>query len=447
MLHTIAAIASPYGKGAIGIIRVSGKDAISTIESIFKGKKLSQVSPNTIHYGHIISHERLIDQVMIAVYHGPKSYTGEDMVEIFTHGGMLITKEVLDAVLSLDIDPAKPGEFTERAYLNGKLDLLQAESVMDMIEADHHYALEIAKKGLFSELSKKIDAYRNQIMSIIAHIEVNIDYPEYESEYALTHQTLIPLLEAITKEMHTLYQESKKTKLIKEGIKTAIIGKPNVGKSSLLNALIREEKAIVTDIPGTTRDVVEGNLSIQGITLKLLDTAGIRETLDKVESIGIEKSKKVIEEADLILFMFDISLPLDELDHTLLESVTHKPHIIIGNKKDLGVQQVSIQPDVIISARGKDNLDTLESIILSRFELGNLESRDLNFLSSERHIELVLKTLQYLHQALDNAKNNEVVDVIQLDLRLAWEALTDISGSKYHESLVDDMFRRFCLGK
>jgi tRNA modification GTPase len=400
-----------------------------------------------MHYGEIVSNQNFIDQVMVAVYHGPKSYTGEDMVEIFTHGGILVTKAVLDAVLSTGIDEAKPGEFTERAYLNGKMDLLQAESVMDMIEADHYYALEIAKKGLNSELSKRINQYRERIMSIIAHIEVNIDYPEFESEYALTQNELIPSITTLKNDIETILNESKKTKLIKEGIKTAIVGKPNVGKSSLLNTLIKEDKAIVTDIAGTTRDVVEATFALKGITLKLLDTAGIRDTLDQVESIGIEKTKKTIKEAQLILFIHDVSEPYDVYDSTLLDFIKETPHIIIGNKKDLGIHEKSLKSDVLISTKTKDSLEQLEESIIKKFELGNLETRDLNFLSNQRQIELLTQTLNHLNQALENSKQNVVVDVIQLDLRHAWEALTDISGSKYHESLVEDMFRRFCLGK
>lgn len=447
MLQAIAAIATPFGKGAIAIIRVSGKDSIAHIQTIFKGKNLLKAKSNTMHHGKITLHDHAIDEVMVAVYHGPKSYTGEDMVEIFTHGGILVTEQVLQAVLSLPIERALPGAFTERAYLNGKLDLLQAESVMDMIEADNQYALEIAKKGLFSELSVKMQSYRDVIMSLIAHIEVNIDYPEYESEHALTHTSLIPNMTSIRDHIDVLMQESMKNKLIKEGIKTAIIGKPNVGKSSLLNALINEEKAIVTHIPGTTRDIVEAKLNLDGITLQLLDTAGIRETLDVVEQIGIERSERALSDADLILFLLDASEPSDTFDVRLLERIKHKPHLIIGNKMDLNIYHASHKADIYISTKTKENLNQLKDQILKKLHIEAIETRDLNYLSNQRHLDLLFKTLKHLNEALNNARSNEVIDVIQLDLRHAWEALSEISGTTFHESLVEDMFRRFCLGK
>lgn len=447
MLQAITAIATPFGKGAIAIIRVSGKDSITHIQTIFQGRNLSKAKPNTMHHGKIVLNGQTIDEVMVAIYHGPKSYTGEDMVEIFTHGGILVTEQVLQAILTLPIERALPGAFTERAYVNGKLDLLQAESVMDMIEADNKYALEIAKKGLFSELSIKMQSYRDMIMSLIAHIEVNIDYPEYESEHALTQTSLIPNITSLRDSMDVLMRESIKNKLIKEGIKTAIIGKPNVGKSSLLNALINEEKAIVTHIPGTTRDIVEAKLNLDGITLQLLDTAGIRETLDVVEQIGIKRSERALNEADLILFLLDASEPSDTFDVSLLERIKDKPHLIIGNKMDLNIHHKSHQADIYISTKTKENLNQLKDQILNKLHIEAIETRDLNYLSNQRHLDLLSKTLKHLNEALDNAMKNEVIDVIQLDLRHAWEALSEISGTTFHESLVEDMFRRFCLGK
>ena len=447
MLQAITAIATPFGKGAIAIIRVSGKDSITHIQTIFQGRNLLKAKPNTMHHGKIVLNGQTIDEVMVAIYHGPKSYTGEDMVEIFTHGGILVTEQVLQAILTLPIERALPGAFTERAYVNGKLDLLQAESVMDMIEADNKYALEIAKKGLFSELSIKMQSYRDMIMSLIAHIEVNIDYPEYESEHALTQTSLIPNITLLRDSMDVLMRESIKNKLIKEGIKTAIIGKPNVGKSSLLNALINEEKAIVTHIPGTTRDIVEAKLNLDGITLQLLDTAGIRETLDVVEQIGIKRSERALSEADLILFLLDASEPSDTFDVSLLERIKDKPHLIIGNKLDLNIHHNTHQADIYVSTKTKENLNLLKDQILKKLHIEAIETRDLNYLSNQRHLDLLSKTLKHLNEALANAMKNEVIDVIQLDLRHAWEALSEISGTTFHESLVEDMFRRFCLGK
>ena len=443
---TIAAIATPYGKGALSIIRVSGTQAIVEMNKIFKGKDLLTVQPNSIHYGKIYDEHRFVDEVMVAVYHAPKTYTGEPMVELFGHGGMLVTEDVLKTILTLDIEEAKPGEFTERAYLNGKIDLIQAESIMDMIEAEHEYALSIAKHGLQSNISKKINQFRTQIMNWIAHIEVNIDYPEYESEYALGHETLKPELKTFLKTLENVLVESKRNKLIREGIKTAIVGKPNVGKSSLLNALLNEDKAIVTHIPGTTRDVVEGKISLHGTTLHLLDTAGIRKTDDHVESIGIQKSKQMIDQAQLVIFVVDASETLTKDDHELYELIQNKPHVIVGNKVDISKTTLPFE-SIDISAKNRQGLEQLETSILNLFALENIETRDMNYLSNQRQIELLEDATTYVKQAIETIEGHLPIDMVQLDLRHAWEALSDISGARYHESLVDDMFRKFCLGK
>lgn len=443
---TIVAIATPYGKGALSIIRVSGDLAVVEINKIFKGNDLTKVKPNTIHYGKIYDKNTFVDEVMIAIYHAPKSYTGEMMVEIFGHGGIIVTEHLLQTILKLSIEEAKPGEFTERAYLNGKLDLIQAESIMDIIEAEHEYALSIAKHGLQSNISKKIKAFRTQIMNWIAHIEVNIDYPEYESEYALGHETLNPQIETFLKQINEVLIESRRNRLIREGIKTAIVGQPNVGKSSLLNAWINEEKAIVTQIPGTTRDVVEGKIQLKGLSLHLLDTAGIRHTEDHVESIGIEKSKQVIKDSQLVILVVDASQGLLENDKILLEQIGVKPHMIVGNKVDLGKKELPLD-SIYISAKDKTGIDTLETAILKRFSLENIETRDMNFLSNQRQIGLLESAKDHIEKALINIQAEVPIDVVQLDLRHAWEALSDISGERYHESLVDDMFRKFCLGK
>lgn len=444
--HTIAAIATPYGKGALSIIRVSGERAIAEVNKVFKGKDLTKVAPNTIHYGKIYHNDTFIDEVMIAIYHAPKSYTGEMMVELFCHGGVLVTEDVLTTILSLNIEEAKPGEFTERAYLNGKLDLIEAESIMDVIEAENEYALKIAKHGLQSNISKKINAFRTKIMDWIAHIEVNIDYPEYESEYALGHGTLKPQLNAFFQELNDVLLESKKNRLIREGLKTAIVGKPNVGKSSLLNALLNEEKAIVTHIPGTTRDIVEGKITLKGVYLHLLDTAGIRHTEDHVESIGINKSKQLIQEAQLVIFVVDASRPLTSEDHELYERIQNKPHIIVGNKVDVDKHDHPFNM-IHVSAKEKTGLHVLETSILKLFSLEDLESRDMNYLSNQRQIKLLEMAKDHIEKSIETIHAELPIDMVQLDLRHAWEALTDISGARYHESLVDDMFRKFCLGK
>lgn len=445
-LSTIAAIATPFGKGAISIIRISGNDAITLSSKIIKNNGLLNLKPNQMIYTQIIENKIVIDDVMVTIYKAPKSYTGEDMVEIFCHGGIQVTQNVLNAFLRLDIELAKPGEFTERAYLNQKLDLIQAESVMDLINAENDLQIKLAQNGLQLVISNKIKSFKEKIMSWITHIEVNIDYPEYESENQITQDYLKPQLNEFINEIKLSLKESNKNKWIVNGIKTAIIGKPNVGKSSLLNALIKEEKAIVTNIPGTTRDMIEGYINIHGIKLHLIDTAGIRNSEDMIERIGIEKSKQMIEKSELIIFVVDQSQPMDEEEKTLLETISHKPHILVGNKSDISDNQSGI--DVVsLSAKSSINLNLLEAEIQKLFELGNLESRNLEFLSNERQIQLLEKCYQHLNQAMSSTKNNLPIDMIQLDLRDAWEALSDITGQRYHESLVDDMFRRFCLGK
>ena len=443
---TIAAIATPYGKGAISIIRISGSEAITLSSNLFKNNHLENLKPNQMMHTQIIENNKIIDDVMVTTYKSPKSYTGEDMVEIFCHGGIQVTQNVLNAVLRQNIKLAKPGEFTERAYINKKLDLIQAESVMDLINAENDLQIKLAQAGLQSIISKKINHYKEKIMSWITHIEVNIDYPEYESENEITQAYLKPQLIDFVKEIHVSLKESNKNKWIVNGLKTAIIGKPNVGKSSLLNALIKEEKAIVTNIPGTTRDVIEGYINVNGIKLHLLDTAGIHKSEDMIERIGIEKSKQAIDQAELIIFVVDQSKPIDDEEKELLSSIANKPHIIVGNKNDISDNQSGINV-ISLSAKSSNNINLLEEEIKKRFELGNLETRDLEFLSNERQIQLLDKCESHLKQALVSTNNNLPIDMIQLDLRDAWEALSDITGQRYHESLVDDMFRRFCLGK
>lgn len=443
---TIAAIATPFGKGAISIIRISGNDAIPLSSKIFKNNMLLNLKPNQMTHTQVIENNVIIDDVMVTIYKAPKSYTGEDMVEVFCHGGIQVTYNVLNAFLRQNIELAKPGEFTERAYLNQKLDLIQAESVMDLINAENDLQIKLAQKGLQSVISNKINSFREKIMSWITHIEVNIDYPEYESENQITQDYLKPQLSDFINEIKLSLNESNKNKWIVNGLKTAIIGKPNVGKSSLLNALIKEEKAIVTNIPGTTRDVIEGSINISGIKLHLLDTAGIHHSVDAIERIGIQKTKEVIDKAELIIFVVDQSKEVDEEEKALLKSIEHKPHLIVGNKNDISDNQSGL--DVIsLSAKSSSNLHLLEDAIKKLFELGDLESRDMEFLSNQRQISLLEKCYQHLNQAMISTNNCLPIDMIQLDLREAWEALSDITGQRYHESLIEDMFRRFCLGK
>jgi tRNA modification GTPase len=444
---SITALATPYGKSAIAIIRVSGPNALEDVSKVFKGRSLQEVAPNTMIYGHITSKQHeIIDEVMVAVYHAPKSFTAENMVEIFTHGGMFIVHKVLERLYEVGIEQAKPGAFTERAYLNGRLDLVQAEAVMDMIEAEHDEALKIAHAALQKNVSKRIQSFREHILNWIAHIEVNIDYPEYEEASQLTQDVLKPQIQALIQTFEHELQEAKRNLRMKQGIQTAIIGKPNVGKSSLLNAWLKEDKAIVTHIPGTTRDIVEGHIELKGTTLHLLDTAGIHETEDTVETIGIQKSKQAIEEAELILLVVDQTKPLDDKDEYLLSLVTSKPHLLIGNKKDLLTNQTG-HSLISISAMKQEGIELIEAAILELFDLNHLDQRPVHFLSNQRHIDLIQHAIQDLHQALTSIEQSLPIDVVQLDLRSAWEHMSDILGARFHEALTDNMFRRFCLGK
>ncbi len=335
-LENIAAIATAFGTAGISVIRISGDTAISEFNKIFKGKDLTKVKSHTVHYGHVLNEDRsILDEVMVTVMKAPRSFTAENTVEVSTHGGILITQKVLDRILDMDIRLAEPGEFSERAYLNGRIDLVEAESIMDLIHAKSEKALKIANLGVQKETSKLIRNLRSKLLTIIAQIEVNIDYPEYDDAIIMSKEIIKPKTEELILEINDLLKESEKNQLIRDGVKTAIVGKPNVGKSSLLNALLNEEKAIVTDIEGTTRDTIEAYINVSGVTLKLIDTAGIRETEDVVEKIGVNRSKKAISEAELVLLVLDQSKAISKEDKDLLDLTKDKKRLIIANKSDL----------------------------------------------------------------------------------------------------------------
>ncbi|MFA6988227.1 MAG: tRNA uridine-5-carboxymethylaminomethyl(34) synthesis GTPase MnmE, partial [Acholeplasmataceae bacterium] len=354
---TICAISTAYGTAGISVIRVSGDEAIEKVNQIFKGKNLLKVDSHTIHYGHIMgSDNKEIDEVMVAVLRNPRSFTTEDMVEISTHGGILVTQKVLKRLLSIGVRMANPGEFTERAFVSGRIDLAESEAVMDLINAKNDNAMKLALNALKGETSKLINDLRDKLLGIIAIIEVNIDYPEYDDTVEMTNQLVKPEIEDFIKALDEILKGSNKGRLLKEGVSTAIIGKPNVGKSSLLNALLNEERAIVTSIAGTTRDTVEASINIGGITLNLIDTAGIRETSDLVEKIGIDRSKKAINQAELVILVLDLSASLSKEDEILLELTKHKRRILVGNKKDLGYK-LELKDIIPLSALTKDNLD------------------------------------------------------------------------------------------
>ncbi len=443
---TICAISTAYGTAGISVIRVSGDEAIEKVNQIFKGRNLLKVDSHTIHYGHIIgSDNKEIDEVMVAVLRNPRSFTTENMVEISTHGGILVTQKVLKRLLSVGVRLANPGEFTERAFVNGRIDLAESEAVMDLINAKNDNAMKLALNALKGETSKLINDLREKLLNIIAVIEVNIDYPEYDDTVEMTNSLVKPEVDNFIKELDEILRGSNKGRLLKEGVSTAIIGKPNVGKSSLLNALLDEERAIVTDIAGTTRDTVEASINIGGITLNLIDTAGIRETSDVVEKIGIERSKKAINQAELVILVLDMSESLSNEDQTLLDLTKNKRRILVGNKKDLG-NKLNRKDIIPLSALTKDNLGALENQIITILQLEDI-GEDFNYISSVRHIQKLEEAKELLHQVLVAIEQGLPIDMVEIDIKNAWQTLGEITGDYHPEDLIDELFSKFCLGK
>ena len=445
--ETIAAISTAYGTAGISVIRISGEKAISEFNKIFKGNNLNTVPSHTLHYGHVISEDgSLLDEVMVAIMRAPKTFTAEDVVEVSTHGGILITQKVLERILSLDLRLAEPGEFSQRAYLNGRIDLIEAESIMDLIHAKSEQALKIANLGVQKETSKLIRNLRSKLLTIIAQIEVNIDYPEYDDAIVMSKEIIKPKTIDLIQDIDHLLRESQKNQMIREGVKTVIIGKPNVGKSSLLNALLNEEKAIVTEIAGTTRDTIEAYININGITLNLIDTAGIRETEDIVEKIGVNRSIKALQDAVLVLLVLDQSKALTKEDKELLDLTKDKKRLIIANKSDLP-KALWMEEVVSISTITKNGMKDLEKAILKLLSLEDIEQRDFNYLSNVRHIMKVKEAKQSLENVLISIELDMPVDVYAIDLTSAWRSLGDILGENYQDDLLKELFSKFCLGK
>ena len=445
---TIAAISTALGPSAINIIRLSGDEAIEIVNKVFKGKNLDLVDSHTIHYGKIHNQEQILDEVLVSVFKKPKTFTREPIVEINCHGGAFVATKILELLLENGARLAEKGEFTERAYLNGRIDLTQAESIMDIIESRSNMSLFLANKGLDGKIYQKVLELRKDLLDIIAHIEVNIDYPEYDDVDELTSDILIPKISMLLEKITNLIATSHDGKVIREGVKTAIIGRPNVGKSSLLNALLGEEKAIVTEVQGTTRDTVEGSIIMGGIVLHLIDTAGIRESQDIVEKIGIDKARKVIEEAELILFVLNNNEPLTEDDQQLLDLTKDKKRILIINKIDLESKlDQTFNNSVSISALNKTNMQLLEKKIQSLLLSGSINLDDQVYLSNSRHIAKMSHVKQYLEESLKTARQYMPVDMIEIDLKNAWDALGEIIGETKSATLLDELFSKFCLGK
>ena len=452
---TIAAISTPPGEGAISIVRLSGEEAIAIADRIFQAgtKTLAQVPSHTIHYGHIVDPEenRLMDEVMLSVMKKPRTFTREDVVEINCHGGIVVVNQLLQLVLRQGARLAEPGEFTKRAFLNGRVDLSQAEAVMDLIRAKTDKAMNLAVNQLDGNLSHLIRTLRQEILETLAQVEVNIDYPEYDDVEELTTRLLLEKATMIQQRIQALLATSKQGKVLREGLSTAIIGRPNVGKSSLLNNLLREEKAIVTDIEGTTRDVIEEYVNIKGVPLKLIDTAGIRDTDDVVEKIGVERSKKALEEADLVLLVLNSSEPLTEQDRTLLEISKNSNRIILLNKTDLpqAIQMEELPEDVIpISVLKNENIDKIEDRINQLFfDNAGLVEKDATYLSNARHISLIEKALESLEAVNQGLELGMPVDLLQVDMTRTWEILGEITGDAAPDELITQLFSQFCLGK
>jgi len=439
----IVAIATSRLEAAISIIRLSGKNCIAFVQEFFTGQILNKDS-HTITYGYIKDNHQKIDEVLVNIYRGKKTFTGEEMVEINCHGGVFITQKVLNLCLKKGARMAEHGEFSKRAFLNGRIDLSQAEAISDLITAKNDYASSLALKGIQGNISHFIEDLREDLIQIITQIEVNIDYPEYDDIEELTADSLLPKSIILQEKMNKIIESSKNVHLLKDGISTVIIGKPNVGKSSLLNALLQEDKAIVTDVAGTTRDIVEGTIRLDQIILNMIDTAGIRKTKDVVENIGVNKSKELIHKADLVLLVLDGSLPLTQEDKDLLELSQDTNRIIVYNKKDQGF--IHNSDAISISAKNQD-IEPLIQKIKEMFELGQITSGQEDILANARQIQLLEKSKQSLDNAIIAMKNQIPTDLIVTDLYDSWENLKEILGERAKEDLLDELFKRFCIGK
>ena len=450
MYDTICAISTSIGIGAISIVRVTGSEAVDIVSSVFS-VDLHDKETHTIHYGHIRYNGETIDEVLVMLMRGPKTYTKEDIIEINCHGGINSTKKILEVLLSSGCRLAEPGEFTKRAYLNGRINLLEAESVNDLIVAKNDAARIMAINNVDGILTKKIRTLRDKIAKILANIEVNIDYPEYTDELEVTNNLMNEYLTDISKELEGLVNGAKNGRMIKEGINVAIIGKPNVGKSSILNALLDEEKAIVTNIPGTTRDIVEGSITLEGVQINLIDTAGIRDTEDLVEQIGVDKSKKTADNADLIMMVLNNNEKVTDEELELINKYNSDKLIILINKTDLDSKldlPSEFNTKVIHGNTVEINgLDELKNTIISKFNLASIVNKDMSYLSNVRQIDLVNKANDAITSAYKSAQDNLPVDMIEIDLKKAWEYLGEIIGDSYQEELVDNIFQNFCLGK
>ena len=449
MNDTIVAISTSLGVGAISIIRLSGKDSIEIVNSCFKGKDLRKVDTHTINYGYIIYNNEIIDEVLVSVMRAPKTYTTEDIVEINCHGGITSTNKILEIMQLEGCRLAEPGEFTKRAFLNGRIDLLESESIMDMINSKSEEARKLSMNGITGHISNKIERFREELKKVLSQIEVNIDYPEYYDIEVITEEKIKEIIKELKEKLIDLVKDSENGITIKNGIKTVIVGRPNVGKSSILNKILKEEKAIVTDIEGTTRDTVEGEILLDGILLNIIDTAGIRKTEDKVEKIGVEKSLSKIEEADLVILVINGSEDLTETDKKLLEETKDKTRIIVINKNDLK-NKVNLNNNnniVYTNTLTDEGILTLVEKIKELFNLEQIKTKDYTYLSNTRQITLAKQALKNLLDAEKGIEENLPVDMVEIDLKNCFENLGEIIGKNYSNEIIDNLFKNFCVGK
>ena len=449
MEDTICGISTSMGIGAISIVRLTGVNALDIISKVFD-KNLENAESHTIHYGHIVANGEIIDEVLVMVMKAPKTYTVEDVVEINCHGGISTTKKVLEVLLASGARLAEPGEFTKRAYLNGRINLVEAESVNDLITAKTDAARTLAINNTKGKLTKKIEDLREKIAKILANIEVNIDYPEYTDEVNVTEELMAKYLTEIKAALKDMIEDAKNGQIIKEGINVAIIGKPNVGKSSILNSLLDEEKAIVTNIPGTTRDIVEGSITLNGVAVNFIDTAGIRVTNDVVEAIGVKKSKDIASKADIIIIVLNNNEVLSDEEKKLIDKYNDDNLIIFINKSDL--EKKIVMPDNLNNIIYGSTIDgsaskKIKEAIKDKFSLDKVVNKEMSYLSNVREVDLVTKAYNHFLSAEESLKGGFTVDMVEIDLKTAWNFLGELIGATYNDELVDKIFSNFCLGK
>jgi len=451
MNDTIVAISTALGVGAISIIRISGKEAVEIVNNLTKSKKLNTYNSHTIHYDHIVEGEEIIDEVLISIMLAPKTFTREDVVEINCHGGIATTNKILELLLNSGCRLAEPGEFTKRAFLNGRIDLIEAEGIMDLINSKTEVYRKLAMNQVKGNISNLINNLRQSILEVLANINVNIDYPEYEDIEEYTVDLLKDKLNEIETKINEIIKKSENSQIIKEGINVSLIGRPNVGKSSLLNCLLETEKAIVTDIAGTTRDCVEGTITIDGILVNFIDTAGIRKTDDVVENIGVNKSFDMLEKANLVLFLLNNNEKLNEEEKQILKQLENKNYLIVINKNDLenkiDLENIDENNIVRISALNNEGIDNLKQKIKQIFNLDKIQTDDLTYLSNARVMSLFNECKIYLDEIKLGINNNVPIDMLEIDLKKLWTTLGKVIGQTYEDELIDQLFSQFCLGK